>query len=69
MTEAEYLDPQRFPLTTQAGLSLKSQKMIDAINHDDIKRMLDEGRRLEEDLQARLKEYEEKAKLRGGLAA
>jgi hypothetical protein len=46
MTEAEYLDPKR-PLTTQKGLSLKEQKMIDAINRDDIRQILEESRPLD----------------------
>jgi hypothetical protein len=60
---AAYCDPKRFPLTTQKGLNLKDQKMIDAINRDDIRRMVEEGRPLDANLQARQKEYEEKAKL------
>ncbi len=34
MTEPEYLDATKFPLSTQAGLGLESQMMIDAVNYD-----------------------------------
>jgi len=37
LTESEYLDQKRFPLTTQVPpISLNGQHMIDAINHDDL---------------------------------
>lgn len=58
-----YLDPKRFPLTTQPGLDLRQQKMIDAINRDDIRRKIEAGETLPPDLQAIWKEFEEKAKL------
>jgi hypothetical protein len=64
MLEEEYFDTKRFPLTTQAGLTLKQQKLIDAVNHDDIKRMMEEGRPLGEQLLMRLLEYQAKAALR-----
>ena len=35
MTEAEYLSPINFPRTTQPGLSLQQQMMLDAANLDD----------------------------------
>ncbi len=34
MTESEYLDATTFPLSTQAGLGLEHQMMIDAVNYD-----------------------------------
>jgi hypothetical protein len=37
--------------------------MIDAINHDDIKRMIEEGRPLDEELRMRLLEFQAKASL------
>ncbi len=36
MTLAEYMDPVKFPLTTQAGLTPRQQMMIDAVNYDDM---------------------------------
>jgi hypothetical protein len=62
--EHPYLDATRFPLTTQPGLDLKQQKMIDAVNTDDIRRMIEEGRPLTARLQTWWKEYQEKAELR-----
>lgn len=58
-----YLDPKRFPLTTQKGLTLQEQKMIDAVNKDDIRRMIEEGRPLDDELKGIWKEFQEKAKL------
>lgn len=40
MTKNEYLDGNRFPLTTQPGLTLDQQMMIDAHNLDELKEML-----------------------------
>ncbi len=59
-----YLDKRRFPLTTQRDLTLKDQKLIDAINKDDIRCMKEEGRPLTPELEAIWREFEEKAKLR-----
>jgi len=56
-------DNMRFPLTTQMGLDLKSQRMIDAVNRDDIKRMVEDNRPLDEILFGRKKEHQDKAKL------
>jgi hypothetical protein len=36
MTLADYMDPERFPLSTQKGLEPKDQMLIDAINYDDL---------------------------------
>ena len=33
MTKQEYLSPDKFPLTTQADLTLDEQMTIDAFNH------------------------------------
>jgi hypothetical protein len=44
MTEQEYLDPKRFPLTTQPGLTLQQQRLLDAVNCDDLEQMLAEGK-------------------------
>ena len=34
MTLDEYMSAEKFPLTTQKGLSARQQFMIDAFNHD-----------------------------------
>jgi hypothetical protein len=64
MTEQEYLDPQRFPLTSQAGLTFKQQKMIDAVNLDDIEALLERGETLTKAQQQALAELWEKKALR-----
>jgi len=43
MTESEYMDPRRFPLTTQEGLSLDGQMLIDAVNLDELDRDVENG--------------------------
>ena len=35
MTEAQYLDERTFPLSSQPGLKLQQQMMLDAANLDD----------------------------------
>ena len=60
-----YLDPVRFPLTTQKGLNLKEQKMIDAVNTDGLRNMFEEGKQLSEREQAIAKELVTKAKMLG----
>lgn len=58
MTLAEYMDPAKFPLTTQKGLNPQQQLMIDAVNYDDLapyeelgKAMSDEQKRIWAELQ------------------
>jgi len=60
MTEAEYLDKQRFPLSNRQDLSLQKQKMIDAINFDDLRGVLERGETLTPKQQAVRLELEEK---------
>ena len=36
MSRDEYLSPSNFPLTTQPGLDLRRQMLIDAANRDDL---------------------------------
>jgi hypothetical protein len=36
MKLAEYMDPARFPRTTQTGLSPREQFRLDAVNYDDL---------------------------------
>ncbi len=43
MTLAEYMDPAKFPLTTQKGLTPQQQMMIDAVNYDELKEKRDAG--------------------------
>jgi hypothetical protein len=54
------LDAARFPLTTQKGLSVKQQLMIDAVNLDSLREAKENGIILDADQQARLAELEEK---------
>lgn len=44
MTLAEYMDPGRFPETTQEGLTPQQQMMIDAVNYDDVVEAREAGR-------------------------
>ncbi len=34
ISQTEYMNPDRFPLTSQKGLDYQSQKMIDSFNYD-----------------------------------
>jgi len=71
MTEAQYMDPERFPLSNRLkSLSLKSQMMIDSINLDELRRLREEGKPLTEAQEAVAKELEDKwAGRPGGPAA
>lgn len=69
MTANEYIDPKRFPRTTQAGLSVKGQLMIDSFNHDAINEMIENDEVMDEDQQARYAELEEKMRFRAALLA
>ena len=64
LTEAEYLDPNLFPLTTQKGLNLHDKKKIDAHNQDELEEMLTLGEPMSTDQKARLAEFREKQILR-----
>ena len=59
MTLAEYMDPVRFPESTQKGLAPRQQLMIDAVNYDDIVRLREDGP-LKPDLEAVARELDEK---------
>lgn len=61
-----YLDAKRFPLTTRSHYSLHEQKMMDAINKDDLVQMQEAGKALTPVQAARLREFEEKAKIGHG---
>jgi hypothetical protein len=69
MTLAEYMDPSRFPLTTQKGLSASDQLFIDAFNLDQSREYLARGGVMDEEGQARQVELEEKAPHMGRLTA
>jgi hypothetical protein len=43
MNEQQYLDPTRFPLTTQPGLGLDQQTMLDSINLDELNAAMSNG--------------------------
>ncbi len=64
MTLPQYMDPRRFPLTTQPGLTPRLQFMIDAVNLDQLRAYLADGVTPTEEQWIRLSELEEKAKAR-----
>lgn len=68
MTLDEYLDPQRFPLTTRTHYTPKDQLFMDAFNYDGGKEYLEDGNEFtdEEDKQ-RWAELCEKMKHMGRL--
>ena len=61
-----YLDKTKFPLTTQDGLDRQEQRLIDSINHDDLKRMQEEGRPLDPERRQILLELQQKAQMTQG---
>ena len=69
MTLSDYLDPARFPFTTQRGLSAKNQLMIDAVNYDVLKQFLDDGGKPNEDQRGRWAELQEKMQHHARLTA
>ena len=69
MTLSEYMDPRRFPLTTQVGQTPRLQFMIDAVNLEQLHEYLADGVTPTEEQWHRLSELEEKAKVRPGLLA
>jgi len=60
MSEEAYMDATRFPLTTQNGLTVHLQKLIDAVNLDNLKQWQEEGNPLNPDQQQLLAELEAK---------
>jgi hypothetical protein len=69
MTPAEYPDPARFPLTTQAGLSAEEPMPLDAVNLDQFREARDLGRPLTAEQERAAAELEEKARHRAGVLA
>lgn len=61
MKLSDYMNPEKFPRTSQKGLSASGQLRIDAFNLDAIREAIDQGKRLDEDQQARLRELQAKA--------
>src|ERR1700722_3355947 len=64
MKLSDYMNPEKFPLTSQKGLSAEKQFMLDAYNLDQIKQHLGQGGTLTDDQQALLKELTDKAEAR-----
>lgn len=62
--EKAYMDANRFPLTTQPGLTFSGQRMIDAVNRDDLQEMRDHGDTLDAKQEAIWLELEAKTALR-----
>ena len=64
---ADYMNPQMFPLTTQAGLPPDKQMLIDAHNYDEFREVVESGRVLSEEEAAVGRELELKARARNVL--
>ena len=62
MSPSDYLDPKQFPLSTQKGLNLNQQMMIDAFNLDELRQAIEYGESLDDDQKAVLEELETKVK-------
>jgi hypothetical protein len=60
MTLQEYMDPTQFPLTTQHGLSPRGQLMIDAVNYDALRELVEEGGQLSDSQGCRWAELQAK---------
>jgi hypothetical protein len=69
MTLDEYTDPKRFQATTQKGLSPQDQLMIDAVNHDALRKFLAEGGKPSESQSKRWKELQVKMQYHAKLTA
>ena len=60
LTLAEYTSAERFPLTTQTGLTPEQQMRIDAFNHDQLKGAIEEGYPMTDEDRRRWAELQEK---------
>jgi hypothetical protein len=69
MSPAEYIDLARFPLTTQPGLPVAEQMLLDAVNLDDLREARDLGRPLTAEQERAAAELEEKARHWAGVLA
>lgn len=68
VTVDEYMDPKRFPKTTQAGLTVREQILKDSVNHDDVRDDREAGT-LDPAHAATVAELDEKAKVWDQVAA
>jgi hypothetical protein len=62
MTLSDYMSAEKFPATSQSGLSAKDQLFLDALNHDQLEEYIEEGGKLSPSQKARWKELREKVK-------
>ena len=69
LTLAEYMDPARFPLTTQTGLTPEQQMRIDAFNHDQLKEHVLGTPLMNEEYERRWAELREKVEAQPALLA
>lgn len=69
MTLADYMDPARFPETTQAGLTPQQQMMIDAMNYDELAADREAGKPIPPALAARVAELDAKHAARPAVGA
>ncbi|MEB3160796.1 MAG: hypothetical protein VKL20_05000 [Synechocystis sp.] len=60
LTLDDYLNPDKFPLTSQKGLSAQQQFRIDAFNYDNLVRYKAEGNELDDEQVQILKELDVK---------
>lgn len=67
LTIAQYVDPARFPHTTQEGLGFHLQRRLDSANSEDFIQIQKEGRGLTPKQRGMLLEIEEKSKHRNAL--
>ena len=65
MDEKAYMDAERFPLSAQKGLTFEKQKLIDAVNYDDLREMQEEGRPMSDRQKKVWAELTEKMRMRG----
>jgi hypothetical protein len=63
LNEHPYLDATRFPLSTQKGLTLQQQKLIDTVNHDVLLELQEQGEPLNDCQKAVWAELEAKRQL------
>ena len=49
MTPADYMNKEKFPLTSQRGSSVHAQLLVDAINFDQLERAIADGQQLDEE--------------------
>lgn len=62
--ESDLTNPEKYPLTTQEGLSEQDQSLIDSINLDQLREMVEECEPMSDRQKARFAELEEKHRIR-----